>query len=39
MTLRSTQPLPEMSTSNFPEGKGRMERKADNFTAKCEQIV
>jgi hypothetical protein len=39
MTLRSTQPLTEMSTRNRPGGKGRSARKADNFTAICEPIV
>jgi hypothetical protein len=39
MALRSTQPLTEMSTRNLPGGKGRPERKADNFTAICEPIV
>jgi hypothetical protein len=33
MTLGSTQPLTEMSSRNFPGGKGRAERKADNLTA------
>jgi hypothetical protein len=37
------QPLPEMSTSNFPGGKGRPAgrpaRQADNLTAICEPIV
>jgi hypothetical protein len=31
MTLRSIQPLTEMSTRNLPGGKGRPARKADNF--------
>jgi hypothetical protein len=35
MTLGSTQPLTEMSTTNLPEGKGRPEPKADNLTAIC----
>jgi hypothetical protein len=39
MVLEQTQPLTEMSTTNLPEGKGRPMRKADNFTAICEQIV
>jgi hypothetical protein len=30
MALGSTQPLTEMSTRNFPAGKGRLVRKADN---------
>jgi hypothetical protein len=33
--LGSTQPLTEMSTKNFPDGKGRPARKANNFTANC----
>jgi hypothetical protein len=36
MALGSTQPLKEMSTRNFPGGKGR---KADNLNAICESIV
>jgi hypothetical protein len=39
MTLRSTQPLTEMSTRNLPPGKGRPARKADKLTAICEPIV
>jgi hypothetical protein len=39
MVLGSTQPLTEMSTMNFPGGKGRPARKADKFTAICESIV
>jgi hypothetical protein len=39
MTLRSTQPLTEMSTRNLPGGKGRPTSKADNLTAICESIV
>jgi hypothetical protein len=39
MTLRSTQPLTEMSTRNLPGGKRRPARKADNLTAICEPIV
>jgi hypothetical protein len=39
MALRSTQPLREMSTRNFPGGKGRPALKADNLTAICELIV
>jgi hypothetical protein len=35
----STQTLAEMSTRNFPEGKGRLARKVDNLTATCELIV
>jgi hypothetical protein len=38
MTLGSTQPLIEMSTSNLPGGKGRPARGADNITI-CEPIV
>jgi hypothetical protein len=38
-TLGSTQPLTDMSTRNFPGGKGQQARKADNFTAICEPIV
>jgi hypothetical protein len=38
MTLVSTQPLREMSTTNIPGGKGRPARKAD-FTAICEPTV
>jgi hypothetical protein len=34
-----TQPIPEMSTSNLPEGKDRSARKADNLTAITELIV
>jgi hypothetical protein len=33
MTLGSTQPLTEMSTSNLPGGKGWRARRADNLTA------
>jgi hypothetical protein len=39
MVLGSTQPLPEMSTTNFLGGKGRPARKADNFTTICESIA
>jgi hypothetical protein len=39
MALGSTQPLTEMSTRNFPGGKGRPARKADKFAAICETIV
>jgi hypothetical protein len=35
MALWSIQPLTEMSTRNFPEGKGRPTRKADSLTAIC----
>jgi hypothetical protein len=37
--LGSTQPLTEMSTRNFPGGKKRPARRADNLTAICEPIV
>jgi hypothetical protein len=36
MALGSTHPLTEMSTSNFPEGKKRPARRADNLAAICE---
>jgi hypothetical protein len=36
MVLGSTEPLTEMSTSNFPEGKGRPAPKAVDLTAICE---
>jgi hypothetical protein len=39
MALGSTQPLTEMSTKDFPGGKGRPARKADNLTAICEPII
>jgi hypothetical protein len=39
MALGSTHPLTEMSTRNLRGGKGRLARKADNFTAKCEPTV
>jgi hypothetical protein len=39
LALGPTQPLTEMSTRNFPGGKGRPARKADNLTAICEPIV
>jgi hypothetical protein len=39
MALGSNQPLTEMSTRNFPEGKERSARKADIFTAICEPTV
>jgi hypothetical protein len=38
MALGSTQPLTEMSTRNFPGGKGRPARKAD-LTAICKPIA
>jgi hypothetical protein len=39
ISLGSTQPLTEMSTSNLPRGKERPARKADNLTAICELTV
>jgi hypothetical protein len=39
MSLMSIQPLTEMSTKNFPGGKGRPARNADYLTAVCEPIV
>jgi hypothetical protein len=39
VALESTQPLTEMSTRNFPEGKMRPARKADDLTAICELAV
>jgi hypothetical protein len=39
MALWLTQPLTEMSTRNFPGGKGRPASGADNLTAICEPIV
>jgi hypothetical protein len=39
MALGSTQPLTEMSTKDFPGGKGWPTRKADNLAAICEPIV
>jgi hypothetical protein len=39
MALGSTQPLTDISTRNFPGGKGRPMSKADNLTAFCEPIV
>jgi hypothetical protein len=39
MALGSTQPLTQMSMRNFPVGKGRLARKADNLTAICEMTV
>jgi hypothetical protein len=39
MTMGSTQPLIDMSTRNFPGGKGRPADKADNLTSICESIV
>jgi hypothetical protein len=39
MALGSNQRLTEMSTRNFPGGKGRPAHKADNLTAICQPIV
>jgi hypothetical protein len=39
MALGSTQPLTELSTRNFPRGKGRSAHKVDNLTAIRESIV
>jgi hypothetical protein len=39
VSLGSTQPLTEMSTTNLPGGKGRPERKADKLTAIYEPNV
>jgi hypothetical protein len=39
MALGSTQPLAEMSTRNFPGGKKRAARKADNLAAICEPCL
>jgi hypothetical protein len=39
MALGWTQPLTEMSTSNFTVDKGRPVLKADNLTEICEMIV
>jgi hypothetical protein len=39
MTLGSTQPLTEMSTTNPLGGKGRLISEADNLTDICESIV
>jgi hypothetical protein len=36
MSLRSNQPLTEMSTRKLPGGKGRPAHKADNLTVTCE---
>jgi hypothetical protein len=38
-SLRSTQPQTEISTRNFPGGKKRPARRADNLTAICEPNV
>jgi hypothetical protein len=39
MALRSTQTLTKMSTRNFPGGKKRLARRADNLAAICEPNV
>jgi hypothetical protein len=39
MVLGSTQLLTEMITRSLPGGKGRSERKANNFTTISEPIV
>jgi hypothetical protein len=39
MALGLTQPLTEMSTSNFPGGKKRLACRADNLAAICELNV
>jgi hypothetical protein len=39
MALGSTQPLTEMSTRNFPGGKKRPARRAENIAAICEPNV
>jgi hypothetical protein len=39
MSLGSTQCLTEMSTRNFPGGKKRPARRADNLAAICEPSV
>jgi hypothetical protein len=39
VTLGSTQPLTEMSTTNLRGGKGRPARKDDHRTAICEPII
>jgi hypothetical protein len=38
VALGSAQPLIEMSTRNFPGGKGLPAPKANNLTAICEPI-
>jgi hypothetical protein len=37
--MESAQPLTEISTTNFPGGKGRAARKAENLTAISEPTV
>jgi hypothetical protein len=39
MTLELTQPVKEVSTRNFPGGKGRPARKSDYHITICEPIV
>jgi hypothetical protein len=39
MALVSTQSLTETSTRIHPEGKGRLDRETDNFTAICVSII
>jgi hypothetical protein len=39
MALGMTQPLTEMSTRNFPGGKKRPARRADNLAALYKAIV
>jgi hypothetical protein len=39
VALGSIQPLTQMSTRNFPGGKGRPVHKTENLTAICEPIV
>jgi hypothetical protein len=39
MTLRSTQPLNKINTTNIPWRKAQPARKADNLNAICEPIV
>jgi hypothetical protein len=39
MALGSTQRLTEMSTRNFPGGKGRSVRETDNLITICEPII
>jgi hypothetical protein len=39
IALGSTQPLTEMTTRNFPGGKKRLVRRADNLAANCEPNV
>jgi hypothetical protein len=39
VAFKPTTPIIEMSTRNFPGGKGRPARKADNLTNFCQPIV